>query len=356
MRKGKNPYKVFGEGKAYIKKPIIVSMLTFIPNFSAYYKDRFKILKLSLESLIKTTDKNIADILVFDNGSCDTVTKYLQNLLNKKDINFLILSSENLGYNAALNEIYNFCDGTYLSYSDDDVYFHDGWLESAIDIHKGFPSLGFVSCSPTKATFDDSHYYTEKLVKIYPKIIDEVKNHNLWKTDWDKLFLNSIGNIQLLPSLNDINVPLFTNKDGITAFPVSTHFHYVLNRKAINLLYPYPVGDLMSSNSKNPDFNMTIQLNKRLEDAKLARLSTTKLYSEHLGNVWTNRADYLQNNLDKKKSIPFKKVKNEFSLTQRILFKFMNIPFLGRIPHFLYDWSFNLIGEKTNYDRQKMNK
>tara|TARA_B100000780_G_scaffold254099_1_gene202019 strand:+ start:10804 stop:11877 length:1074 start_codon:yes stop_codon:yes gene_type:complete len=355
MRKGKNPYKTFGEGKAILRKPITVSMLTFIPNFSGYYKDRFKILKLSLGSLINTTDKEKADILVFDNGSCKEVTLFLQNLLNEKQINFLILSTENLGYNAALNEIYNFCTGTYLSYSDDDVYYHNGWLEAALKIHKEYPSIGFVSCSPTKAVFKDDHFFSSNLAKNFPSLVQEFHDHQLWNSNWDTLFLNSIGSIELLPTLKDISIPLFKNNNEVLAFPVSTHFHYILNRRAIDLLYPYPVGDLMSSNPVNTDFNMTIQLNKRLEDNNLARLSTDKMYTEHLGNIWSERAEKLTNNRDNYLDDNFSLTisKRKFSLFQKLQFKLMNIPKFGKIPLVLYNWSFNIIGEKTLYDKQK---
>src|SRR6202000_747126 len=101
MRIGKNPYK--GERnnrpQSYVSKDVLCSMLVYIPNLNGYFKDRFEVMKICLGSLILHTDREIADILVFDQGSCDEVTGYLLSLKSKGLITYLYLSTENLGYN-----------------------------------------------------------------------------------------------------------------------------------------------------------------------------------------------------------------------------------------------------------------
>ena len=360
MRVGKNPFKgASGEGMAYQGKPVLVAMLTFIPSFMGYYRERFELMKLCLESMIAHTPVSQADILIFDNGSCPEVTDYLKELLAQKRITYLTLSQHNLGYNGALNWIYNSCQSPYLSYADDDVFFHPDWLVRALEVFEHFPSLGMVSCSPTKTKFEYHHTYARNLAKLYPDQINILsREDSQWNEEWDELFFKSVGNLASpQETLKDTVIPVFESQ-GVKCYPVSNHFHYVLNREAIEVLYPYPVGDLMSSNYKNPAFNMSLLFDEKLEQHQLAKVSTYGMYAEHLGNVWSERADYL----NKKYAIHLSSKATVHSKTltvtwqKRILFKFMNLPFVSKLLYVLYEKLFDLINAKSLFDKQKSRK
>jgi glycosyltransferase involved in cell wall biosynthesis len=359
MRVGKNPFKgASGEGMAYTGKEVTVAMLTFIPNFMGYYRERFELLKLCLESMIAHTPADQADVLVFDNGSCPEVTTYLQKLLDDKKITYLILSQHNLGYNGALNWIYKSCSSPYLSYADDDVFFHPDWLPHALEVFDHFPSIGMVSCSPTKTKFEYHHVYSRNLANLYPdrmQVLDHAAEH--WNDAWDESFFKSVGNLSSpQETLGHITVPVFES-EGVRCYPVSNHFHYVLNRAAIDILYPYPVGDLMSSNYKNPAFNMSLLFDEKLEENKLAKVSTYGMYAEHLGNVWSERAEHLKNT--HQLTGPKAKVSNTaMSITwkKRVAFKIMNLPFVSKLLYRLYEKLFDLIHSKSLFDKQKQRK
>ncbi|MDB5272141.1 MAG: hypothetical protein JWO58_508 [Chitinophagaceae bacterium] len=359
MRVGKNPYKgINGEGKAYVGKKVTVAMLTFIPNFLGYYRERFDLLKLSIESLIKHTDSALADILVLDNGSCTEVRAYLQHLHDQGNIVFYVQSKYNLGYNGGLNWIYSACQSPYLSYSDDDVFFHPGWLEKAMEVHENFPSIGMVSCGPSKLKLSEHHEYSKALAEKYPDLVTSKRSPESWKEEWDQLFLKSVGSdISEFPKLNELEIPVLESNQ-VCCFPVSTHFHYVLSREAIELLYPFPVGDLMSSNIKNPEFNMLLVFDKVLDDGGLAKVTTCGMYTEHLGNVWSERAQLLKEQYQLHFEISAKEIHVKASSTwmQRIAFKFMNIPVIGKIPYRIYEAMFDLINAKNQFDRNKSTK
>ena len=359
MRIGKNPYKgTGGEGKAYIGKKVTAAMLTFIPNFMGYYRERFDLLKLSIESLIKHTDSNLADILVLDNGSCEEVRAYLQQLHNQGSITYYVQSKHNLGYNGGLNWIYSACQSSYLSYSDDDVFFHPGWLEKALEVHENFPSIGMVSCSPSKTKFGDHHESSKCLPERYPDLVKRRMSSKEWEQEWDILFLNSVGSsISAFPDIAALEIPILES-NHVECFPLSTHFHYVLSKAALDCLYPFPVGDLMSSNINNPLFDMRLIFDKKLDDEGFAKVTTLGMYTEHLGNVWSTRADVLKKKymLNTDSHIESNHLKNVSTWKQRIAFKFMNIPVMGKIPYRIYEAMFDLINAKNNFDRNKSTK
>lgn len=355
MRVGRNPFKgESGEGKAYIGKRVTVTMLTCIPNFSGYYRERFELLKLSLKSLIEHTPSDLADLMVFDNGSCDEVREYLQELLNEGKLTFLFQSNHNLGLNGALNRIYASNQSPYLACSDDDVFYHPHWLEKALEIHENFPAIGLVTCSPTKMKFREHHDFAQSLAKEYPEQVTAIDAPDKWKKEWDDIFLQSIGDQSVHTEFEEMNVPVFS-AHGIECFPLSTHFQYMLSKSAIDCLYPYPVGDLMSSSYTNTDFDLRYILDKKLDDNRFAKVSTVGLFTEHLGNVWSERAELLKNQygFDLNLKTNIHRSSAAVSWKQRLAFKFMNLPLVGKWIYKLYESLFDLINAKINYDRYR---
>ena len=141
MRKGLNPHKDKVHEPIGFFHQVVVPV--YIPNQEEYFKDSFTILKYCLSSLFKTSH-NKTYFTIVNNGSCIEVKEYLDNLFNTNQIHEIVNTS-NIGYiNAMLKGIvgHNF---KFLTTTDSDVLFLNGWQKESYMIFNSFPKAGAVS-------------------------------------------------------------------------------------------------------------------------------------------------------------------------------------------------------------------
>jgi len=122
-RVGMNP----GRGKMsdFVPARVTVAVLTYVPNDIGYFKDRFDVMRVCIESILKHTQEPY-DLMIFDNGSSDKVIDYLREQHNAGNIDFLLLSSKNIGKIGALQIMYKAAPGKIIAYCEDDVFFLPG--------------------------------------------------------------------------------------------------------------------------------------------------------------------------------------------------------------------------------------
>ena len=145
MRLGFNPNKDQETANLTYSHQIIIPV--YIPIQNDYFKNSLAILKLCLESLFLTTHKKTF-ITVVNNGSCDEVKNYLQELYSEKKIHE-ILETSNIGkLNAILKGIvgHNF---PLITITDSDVLFLNGWQKATYSIFENFPKAGLVCPTPS---------------------------------------------------------------------------------------------------------------------------------------------------------------------------------------------------------------
>jgi len=145
MRKGQNPAKTLNQ----VAKPerITVAVLNYIPFVSGFFAEMPEVLKACLTSL--RNDPGLPfDLMVFDNGSCDEVKKYLLDEQAAGRIQYLVFSEKNLGKGGAWNVIFGAAPGEIVAYADNDVYFYPGWLKRSVEILETFPNVGMVTARP----------------------------------------------------------------------------------------------------------------------------------------------------------------------------------------------------------------
>jgi len=123
---------------------ITAAVVTFVPEEVGYFQDRLTVIKLSLVSLVKHADLPI-DLMVFDNGSCPAVVHYLRSLKDQGIIQYLILSSKNVGLPGAYRIIAGAAPGEIIAFGNDDVFYLPNWLSRQVEILDTFPDVGLVS-------------------------------------------------------------------------------------------------------------------------------------------------------------------------------------------------------------------
>ena len=127
MRLGFNPEKDKVKKVDDFFHQVIIPV--YIPNHEGYFKDSFKILKYSLESLIKTSHSksytNI-EILVIDDGSRDN---YAEAICNKYS-NCTYFYKENGRLSSARDYGINLSKGEYIAFLDDDDFWESLKIEN----------------------------------------------------------------------------------------------------------------------------------------------------------------------------------------------------------------------------------
>jgi glycosyltransferase involved in cell wall biosynthesis len=149
MRVGFNPHKDIPQEPSKYVHQIIIPV--YIPDFTGYFKDGLEILKLCVDSVLKTThDKTF--ITVANNGSCEEVKDYLNDLLENNVIHEVI-HSENIGKLNAILKGLSGNDIELVTICDADTMFLQGWQEETIKVFSRIPKAGVVGLVPQIRTF-----------------------------------------------------------------------------------------------------------------------------------------------------------------------------------------------------------
>ena len=270
-RIGINPNR--GQKTQYQPSPITLAMLTYLPNQAGYFAERLAVTKLSLESLIAQTPQP-NDLIVFDNGSCPELVNYLCTLRDQGLINYLILSSRNIGKISALQVIFRAAPGEIVAYSDDDVFFLPGWLDAHLKIMETFPQVGLVT-----GFYIRSHlrYATQTIEDFARQDGVQVNRGLLIPRELEQHYIDNMGRNwdsyqQEVNGLEDIE---FTYH-GVNALASAGHHQFVAPRQLILDILPGWDINLMGR---------MIELENSIDQRGYLRLSTPEPVTHLLGNV-----------------------------------------------------------------------
>jgi hypothetical protein len=316
MRVGFNPNK----DKELLKSDFFhqVVIPVYIPHQEEYFKDSFQVLKICLESLFKTAhDKTY--ITIVNNGSCNEVMCYLNELFFEKRIHELVNSS-NIGYiNAMLKGIsgQNF---PFFTTADADVLFLNNWQKESYKLFKVFSKTGAVSPSPNSRVL---RYFTGNV--LFEKgFSNSVKFTNNKDPEAMIAFAKSVGNEKLFNKTN-LEKCLTIGNSEARGLIGAGHFIVTYRSDVFDKLEKRFTKYVLGGDS---DFIF----DKPVEKKGFWRLSTEKNYAFHMGNVreeWM--IEVLQNLHENRENIVAPKLKpfkvNRFviwfktEIFSRVLFK-----------------------------------
>jgi glycosyltransferase involved in cell wall biosynthesis len=270
MRVGQNPAKSIDR----VPQPqkITVATATYIPFLKGYYAESLDVLKVCLNSIWDNTSLPY-DLLVFDNGSCPEAQKYLLEAQKKGLIQFLLLSDKNVGKGGAWNFIFQGAPGEIIAYTDSDVYFYPGWLESSMEILETFPNLGMLTSRPLRSP---EEYYSKTLdwARNKPGVSIEKGRFIPWDVYSEHLSSLGISDEQIREWFDSKSEWRVTYK-GVSALISAAHFQFVTKKSVIRQFLPLemdrPMGQVRS-------------LDQLVNQAGYLRLTTCKPFVKHLGN------------------------------------------------------------------------
>lgn len=273
-RVGINPAR--GKISEYKPSRVTVTCITYIPDLTGYFEQRLEVLKLSLASLRAHTTLPF-DLMIFDNGSCQPVVDLLRGLEQAGQIDYLLLSRQNIGKIGALQILFNAAPGEIIAYHDDDIFFYPGWLEAHLQILEAFPQVGMVSGLPVRNAARHAHQSLDRLAAQGApglSISHERRIPDEWEADWAaSTGRDPQAHLQATRDQQD----MVLNLNSIEAIGGANHFQFLARRATLLQALPEQwTGKLMGH---------MVELDESVDNLGCLRLSTVQRYTRHMGNT-----------------------------------------------------------------------
>lgn len=272
-RRGMNPSR--SKKSTYHPARVTAAVLVHIPNLVGYFEHRLPVLKACLNSLVQNAGAPL-DLMVFDNASCEEVGAYLTSLHAEGRIDFLLSSHTNLGKIGALQLMFRAAPGEVVAYTDDDFYFHPGWLDAQLQVVDTYPRVGMVSgytlprffaaerISANLAFAASNPAVTHRQGKFIPES---------WIRDWAVSSGRDPGEAVKDQAQHQEHYLEF---HGVPAYAAANHDQFLTLKSVMEACLPKTwSGNLMGD---------MLALDQAVNDAGYLRLSTSNRTVQHLGN------------------------------------------------------------------------
>ncbi len=148
-----------------------------------------------INSLYQNTNKDLFDLIIIDNASCDGTVEYLKQLEQEKDNITIIYNSENLGYSKGNNQGLKLVNTEYTALLNNDILLSPGWEEPLLK-KLNEPLTGMVSSNAIQSRFVKQNKflscakeYAEKAKEKYYETVKCDFSCVMFKTS----LINSIG-------------------------------------------------------------------------------------------------------------------------------------------------------------------
>jgi len=323
-RIGMNPSRNRDSG--LVPKRVTAAVLTHVPHGDGYFEHRMDVLRLCIESLIATAGEQV-DLMVFDNASSPQVVAYLTRLKAEGRIQYLLLSSRNIGKMDALRMMTRAAPGEVLAYTDDDVLFLPGWLEKHLQILDAFPQVGMITGFYIRSQMAFS---MDATLEFSRRADVQVERGLLIEKRWEQHYLDNMGRTweryqEETAGLEDVLLTF----GGVSALASAGHHQFVANRDMLLQAMPEGwTGRLMGRMRELDD-----QVNR----LGFLRLNTPEPVTRLLGNILSEENASEANALGLKAEAV--KITRNDSMSRRIA----RLPLVNGLVHRLYRWLYYLI-------------
>lgn len=270
MRVGSHPAKDQGALESFGPHRVVVPV--HVPTLDGYFAEAREVLARCLESLRLTAAGRVAVTLV-DDGSCPEVLEDLRACQDAGWVDQLVVNRPNRGKVDSVLGVARASFEPLVTITDADILFRAGWVEAVEELFAIFPECGFASLFPsppgafhlTSATLLGALARRELTVD---SLVDEA--------DLDR-FAASIGRPDLFPEMWRRH-QLVVRRGDVTACVGAPHWVLTLRREVLAATPPEPSRRAVGGSE-------TRWLDEPADRLGRWRLTTSRAYAQHMGNV-----------------------------------------------------------------------
>lgn len=266
MRVGNNPRRI---ARAVVLKPVVLCVLTHLPNFEGYHAQRLEVVQTCLRSMTQNADMEYS-LAIWDNDSHPEFRSWVRSEI-KPDI---FVESVNVGKTAGRTALTRILPPqTIVCYSDDDMYFYPNWLRPQIELLQHFPNVACVTGYPVRTSFRWGNTKTKNWAQTAEGAKLEAGRYLPQK--WEDDFAVSIGRgVQEHRDTSGSDLDFRITYKGKQAYATSHHCQFIAKQEIVSRVMSW---DGMSMGDERP-FDLTL-------DSLGLRLATTQRLTRHIGNV-----------------------------------------------------------------------
>jgi len=270
------------------------------------------VLTICLESLFSTTNTTFTNITIINNNSCKQVHDLITRYMLEGKVDKYVQLSENRGkVEPILNEAKS-CNEEFITISDADVFFREGWFQETIELFKVFDA-GVVMPLPVPNLH--SYYNIKSIVNLF--LTNGLKKEKVVDIKDMKEFEKSIGS-NILKKYYDQQYII--KKDNILACLGSGHFVATYDKSLFSFIDISKKVPFVFQNGQEEFFLDNLSLR-----TGTLRIGTTKSYVYHMGNTIPNfkiNSNFNAISIKEFPKLSRRKLENRFSLLiYRIAYK-----------------------------------
>lgn len=271
MRKGENISKDKQVKLVKCSHRVIIPL--FIPHEEGYYAEAFKIFKMCLVSVRKTSFSPIKVSVIY-NGGCAAVQTKLMKLFKEEVIDELVIEKEVIGKINSILKSLRTAEERLITITDADVLFLNNWEKEVVKVFEAFPKAGMVSPVPVYRT----HLRLTSNIWMRFLFSNRLKFSPVKNPEAMTRFANSIGWPWLDKKYKDVIATLRSRNDHL-AVVGNAHFVGTYKREVFKKLPKDNSDYILGGDSEN--------LYTDLPTIKSGgyRLATYDNYAYHMGNT-----------------------------------------------------------------------
>jgi hypothetical protein len=275
-RIGINPSR--GQTLDFTPPRTTVAVLVYAPHQAGYFQHRLDVTRMTIESILANTRESF-NLLVFDNGSCPEMITYLNALYEKKVIDYLILSKQNIGKLNALKIIFNSAPGKIVAYTDDDVFHLPGWLGKHLEIIDTFPKVGAVTGFYIRQRVEMS---SESTLAFADKAEIKTQRGLLMPRKWEEEYLINSGRTwdRYESEVSGIEDVIVTH-NSVEAWVSAHHFQMVCPKAVVQEI----LSEMMPEGWSDQVMGRMVELDDRMDAKGYLRLCTREQTVRLMGNA-----------------------------------------------------------------------
>jgi hypothetical protein len=275
-RIGINPSR--GQTLDFTPPRTTVAVLVYAPHQAGYFQHRLDVTRMTIESILANTREPF-NLLVFDNGSCPEMITFLNALYEKKVIDYLILSKQNIGKLNALKIIFNSAPGKIVAYTDDDVFHLPGWLGKHLEIIDTFPKVGAVTGFYIRQRVEMS---SESTLAFADKAEIKTQRGLLMPRKWEEEYLINSGRTwdRYESEVSGIEDVIVTH-NGVEAWVSAHHFQMVCPKAVVQEI----LSEMMPEGWSDQVMGRMVEMDDRMDAKGYLRLCTREQTVRLMGNA-----------------------------------------------------------------------